>query len=64
MKDTRRDADSVRAYLREYFVERMGDEESGELIGDKSGFLKTGEESVGVGRILGHADLVPNLSPR
>ena len=44
------DADGVRDDLREYVVEHLGDEESGVLIVDETGFLKKGEKSVGVAR--------------
>src|SRR5215213_3577715 len=44
------DADEVRDDLREYVVEHLGDEETGVLITDETGFLKKGEKSVGVGR--------------
>ncbi len=44
------DADAVRDDLREYVVEHLGDEESGVLIVDETGFLKKGEKSVGVAR--------------
>lgn len=44
------DADLVRDDLREYVVEHLGDEESGVLIADETGFLKKGEKSVGVAR--------------
>ena len=44
------DADSVRDDLRGYVVEHLGDEESGVLIVDETGFLKKGEKSVGVAR--------------
>lgn len=44
------DADSVRDDLREYVVEHLGDEQSGVLILDETGFLKKGEKSVGVAR--------------
>jgi SRSO17 transposase len=44
------DADAVRDDLREYIVEHLGDEESGVLIVDETGFLKKGEKSVGVAR--------------
>lgn len=44
------DADAVRDDLREYVVEHLGDEQSGVLIVDETGFLKKGEKSVGVGR--------------
>ena len=44
------DADAVRDDLREYVFEHLGDEESGVLIVDETGFLKKGEKSVGVAR--------------
>jgi SRSO17 transposase len=44
------DADLVREDLRVYVVEHLGDEESGVLIIDESGFLKKGHKSVGVAR--------------
>jgi len=44
------DADAVRDDLREYLIEHLGDEESGVLIVDETGFLKKGEKSVGVAR--------------
>jgi SRSO17 transposase len=45
------DADAVRDDLREYVVEHLGgEEESGALIVDETGFLKKGEKSVGVAR--------------
>lgn len=44
------DADAVRDDLRDYVVEHLGDEESGVLIVDETGFLKKGEKSVGVAR--------------
>jgi SRSO17 transposase len=44
------DADAVRDDLREYVVEHLGDEQSGVLIADETGFLKKGEKSVGVAR--------------
>lgn len=44
------DADEVRDDLRSYVVEHLGDEESGILIVDETGFLKRGEKSVGVAR--------------
>lgn len=44
------DADAVRDDLREYAVEHLGEEESGVLIMDETGFLKKGEKSVGVAR--------------
>jgi len=50
LNDARWDADTVRDDLREYVVEHLGDEESGVLIVDETGFLKKGEKSVGVAR--------------
>ncbi len=50
LNSARWDADAVRDDLREYVVEHLGDEESGVLIVDESGFLKKGEKSVGVSR--------------
>lgn len=50
LNGSRWDADAVRDDLREYVVEYLGDEESGVLIVDETGFLKKGEKSVGVGR--------------
>lgn len=44
------DADLVRDDLRGYVVERLGDEETGVLIADETGFLKRGEKSAGVAR--------------
>ena len=44
------DADEVRDDLRSYVVEHLGDEETGILIVDETGFLKKGEKSVGVAR--------------
>ena len=44
------DADEVRDDLREYVVEHLGDEGTGVLIVDETGFLKKGEKSVGVAR--------------
>lgn len=44
------DAEGVRDDLREYVVEHLGDEESGVLITDETGFLKKGTKSVGVAR--------------
>ena len=42
------DADAVRDNLRQYLIEHLGDEDSGVLIVDESGFLKKGKKSVGV----------------
>ncbi len=44
------DAEAVRDDLRGYVVEHLGDEETGVLIVDETGFLKKGEKSVGVAR--------------
>src|SRR5215207_5007391 len=44
------DADLVRDDLRDYVVEHLGDEDSGVLIVDDTGFLKKGAKSVGVAR--------------
>ncbi len=44
------DADEVRDDLREYVVEHLGDEETGILIVDETGFLKKGQKSAGVAR--------------
>jgi SRSO17 transposase len=40
----------VRDDLREYVVEHLGDEDSGVLVVDETGFLKKGKKSVGVAR--------------
>jgi len=50
LNDARWDPDAVRDDLREYVVEHLGDEKSGVLIVDETGFLKKGEKSVGVAR--------------
>ena len=42
------DADEVREDLREYVIEHLGEEATGVLIVDETGFLKKGEKSVGV----------------
>src|SRR5215213_11503289 len=44
------DADGVRDDLREYVVEQIGDEATGILIVDETGFLKKGNKSCGVAR--------------
>ena len=44
------EADAVRDDLRGYVVEHLGDEESGVLLADETGFLKKGNKSVGVAR--------------
>jgi SRSO17 transposase len=43
------DAEEVRDDLREYVVEHLGDEATGVLIVDESGFLKKGREERGGG---------------
>ena len=48
LNSARWDAEEVREDLREYVVEHLGDEETGVLIVDETGFLKKGEKSVGV----------------
>src|SRR5918993_918685 len=50
LNDARWDPDLVREDLREYVVEHLGDEQSGVLVVDETGFLKKGEKSVGVAR--------------
>jgi SRSO17 transposase len=50
LNDARWDPHAVREDLREYVVEHLGDEASGVLIVDESGFLKKGNKSVGVAR--------------
>ena len=42
------DADPVRDDLRDYVVEHLGDKDSGVLIVDDTGFLRKGENLVGV----------------
>jgi SRSO17 transposase len=44
------EADEVREDLRDYVAFHLGDQESGVLIVDETGFLKKGEKSVGVAR--------------
>jgi SRSO17 transposase len=44
------DAEAVRDDLRKYVVEHLGDEDSGVLVVDETGFLKKGKKSVGVAR--------------
>jgi SRSO17 transposase len=50
LNDAHWDPDAVRDDLRGYVVEHLGDEESGLLVVDETGFLKKGEKSVGVTR--------------
>src|SRR5258708_16247934 len=44
------DAEAVRDDLRAYVVEHLGDEPSGVLVIDETGFLKKGRKSAGVAR--------------
>lgn len=44
------DADGVRDDLRDYVIDHLGDEASGVLIVDETGFLKKGAKSCGVAR--------------
>ncbi len=44
------DADTVRDDLRDYVIDHLGDEASGVLIVDETGFLKKGTKSCGVAR--------------
>lgn len=48
LNDANWDADGVRDDLRDYVVEHLGDEDSGVLIVDETGFVKKGNKSVGV----------------
>jgi SRSO17 transposase len=50
LSSARWDADEVREDLREYVLEHLGDEATGVLIVDETGFLKKGHNSVGVAR--------------
>ncbi|MDP9485907.1 MAG: IS701 family transposase [Actinomycetota bacterium] len=50
LNSARWDADEVRDDLRSFVFEHLGDEESGVLVVDETGFLKKGEKSVGVAR--------------
>jgi SRSO17 transposase len=50
LNDAHWDPHAVRDDLREYVVENLGDEQSGVLIVDETGFLKKGNKSVGVAR--------------
>jgi hypothetical protein len=56
LNDARWDPDTVRDDLREYVVEHLGDERSGVLIVDETGFLKKGNKPVGVASPV-HRDL-------
>jgi SRSO17 transposase len=50
LRTARWDADGVRDDLRDYLLAHLGDETSGVLIVDETGFLKQGDKSCGVGR--------------
>ena len=50
LNSARWDAEAVREDLRNYVVEYLGDEDSGVLVVDETGFLKKGKKSVGVAR--------------
>jgi SRSO17 transposase len=50
LNTARWDAEAVRDDLRRYVVEHLGDENSGVLIVDETGFVKKGKKSVGVAR--------------
>ncbi len=50
LRTTRWDADGVRDDLRGYVLTHLGDEASGILIVDETGFLKKGAKSCGVAR--------------
>jgi SRSO17 transposase len=50
LNDAHWDADAVRDDLRGYVVEHLGDEKSGVLVVEESGFLKKGQKSCGVAR--------------
>ncbi|MBA3474668.1 MAG: IS701 family transposase [Rubrobacteraceae bacterium] len=50
LNDARWEADLVRNDLGDYVVEHLGDQRSGVLIVDETGFLKKGGKSVGVAR--------------
>ena len=50
LNDAHWEADEVREGLRDYVAFHLGDQESGVLIVDETGFLKKGEKSVGVAR--------------
>jgi SRSO17 transposase len=50
LNSARWDAEAVREDLRNYVVEHLGDEDSGVLVVDETGFLKKGKKSVGVAR--------------
>lgn len=50
LNDAHWEADEVREDLRDYVAFHLGEQESGVLIVDETGFLKKGEKSVGVAR--------------
>src|SRR5947209_8114213 len=50
LRATRWDPDGVRDDLRNYVIDHLGDEASGVLIVDETGFLKKGSKSCGVAR--------------
>jgi SRSO17 transposase len=50
LNPARWDGEAVRDDLRNYVVEHLGDEDSGVLVVDETGFLKKGKKSVGVAR--------------
>jgi SRSO17 transposase len=50
LNSARWDPEAVRDDLGNYVVEHLGDEDSGVLVVDETGFLKKGKKSVGVAR--------------
>jgi SRSO17 transposase len=50
LRTTRWDADGVRDDLRDYVLRHLGDDASGVLVVDETGFLKKGSKSCGVAR--------------
>jgi SRSO17 transposase len=50
LNSARWDAEAVRDDLGNYVVEHLGDENSGVLVVEETGFLKKGKKSVGVAR--------------
>jgi len=59
LNSARWDAEAVRDDLREYILEHLGEEDTGVLIVEESGFLKKGTKSVGVAR---QAELEPPVT--